>query len=252
MVIESFGRTDRGCVRNENEDRILIDDLLGLYLVCDGMGGSNRGDIAAELAADAVRYYIDVSIDRYDVSWPFGYTFELSLDANRLVTAIRLANREVWRMAQQNLECAGMGTTVAAVLISEGCAVIGNVGDSRVYICRDHQLKQVTVDDTMVASMVRRGLLPAGGAEAHPMRNVITQAAGSQEDVEVHLHEHAIGSGDALLICSDGLYNPVKEPDILAALTDGGNPEMAATKLVDAAIRWGAPDNVSAVVLRYS
>src|SRR5579862_249293 len=106
MVIESFGKSDRGCVRNENEDRILVDDLLGLYLVCDGMGGSNRGDLAAELATDAVRYYIDVSSDGYDVSWPFGYTFELSMEANRLVTAIRLANRQVWRRAEQNLEYA--------------------------------------------------------------------------------------------------------------------------------------------------
>jgi len=252
MVIESYGKTDRGCVRNENEDRILVDDLLGLYLVCDGMGGSSRGDLAAELAADAIRYYIDVSSDRYDVSWPFGYSFDLSLDANRLVTAIRLANRQVWRRAEQNLEFAGMGTTVAAVLISNGCAVIANVGDSRVYICREQELKQLTVDDTMVASMVRRGLLPPADAAAHPMRNVVTQAAGSQEDVEVHLHEHNIATGDVLLICSDGLYNPVQEPDILAALVHGGSPEIAAKQLVEAAIRWGAPDNVSAVVLRYS
>src|ERR1022692_3850244 len=88
MAIEAFGKTDRGCVRNENEDRILVDDSLGLYLVCDGMGGSKRGDVAAELAADAVRYYIGASRDRYDVSWPFGYTFELSLDANRLATGV--------------------------------------------------------------------------------------------------------------------------------------------------------------------
>jgi protein phosphatase len=252
MAIEAFGKTDRGCVRTENEDRILVDDALGLYLVCDGMGGSKRGDIAAELAADAVRYYIDASRDRYDVSWPFGYAFELSLDANRLATGVRLANRHVWRRAEQDLELAGMGTTIAAVLIGDGRAVVGNVGDTRVYLSRENRLTQITTDDTMIASMVRKGLLPAAEAASHPMRNVVTQAAGPQEEVEVHLHEEKIAPGDGFLICSDGLYNLVQEPDILAALADSGSPEAAAKRLIEAAIDRGAPDNVSAVVLRYS
>jgi serine/threonine protein phosphatase PrpC len=251
MAIEAFGKTDRGCVRTENEDRVLVDHTLGLYLVCDGMGGSKRGDLAAELAADAVRYYIGASRDRYDVSWPFGYTFELSLDANRVLTGVRLANRQVWRSAEQNLEFAGMGTTIAAVLICDGLAVVGNVGDTRVYLCRDNRLTQITTDDTMIASMVRKGLLLASEAASHPMRNVVTQAAGPQEEVEVHLHEETIATGDAFLICSDGLYTLVQEPDILAALADGGSPEAAAERLVNAAIDSGAPDNVSVVVLRY-
>jgi PPM family protein phosphatase len=250
MAIEAFGKTDRGCVRNENEDRILVDHSLGLYLVCDGMGGSKRGDVAAELASDAVQHYIGASRDRYDVSWPFGYVFELSLDANRLATGVRLANRRVWRRAEQSLELAGMGTTIAAVLIGDGRAVVGNVGDTRVYLCRKDRLTQITVDDTMIASMVRKGLLPASEAVSHPMRNVVTQAAGPQEEVEVHLHEETIAPGDALLICSDGLYNLVQEPDILAALADGGTPEAAAKRLVEVALNGGAPDNVSAVVLR--
>jgi protein phosphatase len=252
MAIEAFGTTDRGCVRDENEDRILVDDSLGLYVVCDGMGGGKHGEIAAEVAVGAVRYYIDSSRDRYDVSWPFGYAFELSLDANRLATGVRLANRQIWRTGEQSLECAGMGTTIAAVLIGDGRAVVGNVGDTRVYLCRENQLAQITVDDTMIATMVRSGLLSAQSAASHPMRNVITQAAGSQEEVEVHLHEETIVPGDALLICSDGLYNLVEERDILAALTENSSPEAVAKRLVDAAINSGAPDNVSAVVMRYS
>src|ERR1022692_1748698 len=100
MAIEAFGTTGRGCVRDENEDRILVDDPLGLYVVCDGMGGSKHGEIAAEVAVGAVRYYIDSSRDRYAVSWPFGYAFELSLDANRLATGVRLANRQIWRTGE--------------------------------------------------------------------------------------------------------------------------------------------------------
>jgi protein phosphatase len=145
-----------------------------------------------------------------------------------------------------------MGTTIAAVLIGDGRAVVGNVGDTRVYLSRENRLTQITTDDTMIASMVRKGLLPAAEAASHPMRNVVTQAAGPQEEVEVHLHEEKIAPGDGFLICSDGLYNLVQEPDILAALADSGSPEAAAKRLIEAAIDRGAPDNVSAVVLRYS
>jgi serine/threonine protein phosphatase PrpC len=252
MAIEAFGATDRGCVRTENEDRIFVDDPLGLYLVCDGMGGGKHGEIAAEMAVGVVRSYIHSSQDRYDASWPLGYAFDLSLDANRVATGVKLANLQIWRTAEQRLECAGMGTTIAAVLIGEGRAVVGNVGDTRVYLCRENRLAQMTFDDTMVASMMRSGLLSADEAASHPMRNVITQAAGSRANVEVHLHEESIAPGDILLICSDGLYNLVKEPDIVTTLAESASPEAAAKRLIDAAVNWGAPDNVSAVVLRYS
>src|SRR5579871_1493713 len=115
-MIESFALTDTGCVRTENQDRVLEDHSLGVCVVADGMGGHKHGEIAAELAISTVRYYIESSRDRFDVTWPFGYNFDLSVDANRLATAIQLANRQVWNQAEKAPEYGGMGTTVAALL----------------------------------------------------------------------------------------------------------------------------------------
>jgi serine/threonine protein phosphatase PrpC len=252
MALEAYGITDPGCVRGENQDRILLDTALGIFVVCDGMGGHQHGEVAAETAMSAVSYYIDASRDRYDVSWPFGYSFDLSLDANRLVTSVRLANRQVWRRAEQNLECAGMGTTVAAALLSYDRVVIANVGDSRVYRHRDGEFIQLTVDDTMLASMVQRGLLTPAEVSTHPMRNVLTQSAGSQEDVEVHVLEQEVREGDTLLLCSDGLYGVVDELEMSLIISAEESIERASRRLVTSAIAAGAPDNVSVVLVRHS
>lgn len=252
MIIEAYGKSDPGCTRTENEDRIFFDASLGLFVVCDGMGGAQRGAVAAELAVAAIQYYIDATRDHYDVSWPFGYRFEISADANRLTTGVRLANRQVWRRAEQSLEYAGMGATVAAVLLGDGRIVTANVGDSRVYRSRKGRMEQISTDDTIIASMLQKGLLSREEAVTHPMRNVVTQAAGSQENVEVHLAEDTIESGDAILLCTDGLYSVVPEADIEALLASGETAEACVAQLVSAAIDAGGPDNVSVIVLRYS
>ncbi|MFL6451896.1 MAG: PP2C family protein-serine/threonine phosphatase [Bryobacteraceae bacterium] len=249
MAIEAYGRTDPGCVRTENEDRISIDTSLGLFVVCDGMGGHQHGEVAAELAVAAIRYYVDASRDRFDVSWPFGYSFEISVDANRLVTGVRLANKQVWRRAEQALEYSGMGTTVAAVLLSEDRGVIANVGDSRVYLFRDPDLVQISVDDTMVGSMLQKGLLSPADVANHPMKNVLTQAAGSKEQVDVHVREEPLLVGDKLLLCTDGLYGVIDEAAIRSMLASDNNVVATVEDLVFAARKRGAPDNVSAVLL---
>jgi protein phosphatase len=252
MALEVSGKSDPGCVRSANQDRILMDASLGLFLVCDGMGGHQHGEEAAEVAAASIRFSIDASRDRMDVSWPFGYTFEQSIDANRLGTAIRVSNRQVWRRAEQSMESSGMGTTVAAVLLEDQTAIVANIGDSRVYLFRDGALSQLTTDDTMVQGMVSKGLLSPENAAIHPMRNVLTQAAGSQESVDVHIHEQVLESGDLLLLCSDGLYGSVNA-DLMTSILDSSGPvEHAVNRLISEAIQAGASDNVSAVVLRYS
>jgi len=252
-MIESFALTDVGCVRQENQDRVLTDHSLSLFVVADGMGGHRHGEMAAELAITTMRYYIESSQDRFDVTWPFGYDFELSVDANRLATAIQLANRQVWNHAQHAPECAGMGTTVAAMLLSEGTnAVIGNVGDSRVYLCRGGELKQITFDDTFVNTVV----LPSGSDPErlanHPMRNVLTQAAGSQDKLEVHIVEQTLESGDLFLICSDGVHGVIGNAAVRSILNAGGAVEEIAVRFREAARAQGGPDNISAVVISFS
>lgn len=229
-----------------------MDASLGLFVVCDGMGGHQHGEIAAELAKTAIRFSVDASRDRLDVSWPFGFSFDLSLDANRLATGVRLANRQVWRRAEQSVECSGMGTTVAAVLLCGAQAIVANVGDSRAYLLRAGALEQLTVDDTMIGSLLQRGLISTEDMRTHPMRNVLTQSAGSQETVEVHVREETLQRNDILLLCSDGLHGVIGDEGIRAIVAAEGQMERCVGRLIAAAKNEGGPDNISAVVMRYS
>ena len=228
-----------------------MDHSLGLYAVCDGMGGHQQGELAAELAARALRFSVDSSRECFDVTWPFGYDFNISVDANRLVTGVCLANREVWRRSHHTLESTGMGTTVAAVLISSSTLTTAHVGDSRVYRFRSGQLTLLTVDDTMMGGMLQKGLITEEKLRAHPMRNVLMQAIGPQETVDVHVREDELEEGDVLLLCSDGLHGVVSDSAITQILSEGEAADRSAYKLVQATLTAGAPDNVSAVVVKY-
>ena len=239
-------------MRTENEDRILIDDSSSLFVVADGMGGHSHGEVAAELALVTIRYYIESSRDCFDVTWPFGYNFAISLNENRLSTGIQLANRQVWRRSEQSPEYAGMGTTVAAVLVGEDKAAIAGVGDSRVYRFRDGELKQLTSDDTWVGAMIRQGTLDAREALHHPMRNVLTQATGSRETIDVQTMENGLESHDLLLLSSDGLHGVVEEAAVRSILGAEDSLERTAARLIEAARANGAPDNVSCILLRYT
>ena len=255
-MISSYGLSDTGCVRAENEDRILVDDRLALFAVADGMGGHSYGEVAAELALASIRQYIESSQNRVDVTWPFGYDFNLTLDQNRLITAIMLANRRVWKRSEDMPAYAGMGTTVVAALVSGDKASIASVGDSRLYLFRDGELQALTADDTWVGAMVRQGTLDPSEVSQHPMRNVLTQAAGARENVEVQILEHALVGRDVLMMSSDGLHGVVREAEIRSILRDGLDApdglERSASRLIQAARSLGAPDNVSCVLLRYS
>src|SRR5207237_10541444 len=181
-------------------DRILLDHSTGLFMVADGMGGHKHGEIAAELAVASLRYYVETSRDRFDATWPFGYDFELSVDANRLATGIQFANQQVWNHAQQTPECAGMGTTIAAILLSDQNTVVGNVGDSRVYLFRGGDLKQISYDDTYVNAIAEREGPSSIDVHNSPMRNVLTPAAGSEQAAKVHIAAQRLAAGDLHLI----------------------------------------------------
>jgi PPM family protein phosphatase len=247
-MIEAHGVSDIGCVRERNEDRILIDDSQGLYIVADGMGGHSHGEMAAELAISTIRHYVESSGDRLDVTWPFGYNFELSVDANRMITAVQLANRQVWRQSERAPEYAGMGTTVAAVLASGKKITIGNVGDSRVYLWRNGTLRQLTVDDTWVKAISGRGAVQPD-VFSHPMRNFLTQSVGSKDVVDVHTCEEELMDGDLVILTSDGMHGSVPEAEISSAFcSEKPLTEVAAT-LVQRAKAAGGADNISVMLL---
>jgi serine/threonine protein phosphatase PrpC len=250
MTFESHGITSTGKVRSDNQDRILVEPDLGLYGVFDGMGGQQRGDLAAQVAATVVHNYVASSRNPSDVTWPFGYNYLLSIEGNRLLTSVKLANRQVWRRAEQDLDAAGMGATIAAVLVSKDQASVANVGDSRIYRLRGGALEQLSVDDNVVSIMLEKGLIAPEQVRMHPMRTVLTQAAGSKEGVEVHLRDEALEPGDVFLVSSDGLHGFVDDSVIAGILGQGGPIEDCAAALMEAAEKSDSSDNVSVVVLR--
>ena len=204
-MLQVDGISDSGCVRPDNEDRILMDLDLGVFVVADGMGGHRHGELAAELGITTLRCYVESSRNLKELTWPFGYNFNLSLEANRLTTGILLANRQIWNRSGDAPEYAGMGSTIVAVLVNGTRAAVANVGDSRGYLFRDDKLCQMTVDDTWLNAVLRREEISDQELKDHPMRDVLTQAAGSPSDLDVHTVELELRRDDILLLCSDGL-----------------------------------------------
>ena len=249
-MLQYRGTSDAGCVRPNNEDRILLDPDLGLFVVADGMGGHRHGQMAAELAIATLRRYLESSRSPGDVTWPFGYNWDLSLDENRLITGILLANHHVWKRSSEDPEYAGMGSTVVAALVRADRAAIANVGDSRAYLYREGELSQLTIDDTWLNAVITKGKLDREALQKHPMRNVLTQAAGTQRDLDVHTRELELQHRDALLLCSDGLYGVVSEEFISTVLGSEEPIEQQVARLQEAAQTAGAPDNVSCVLLK--
>ena len=243
------GESKTGPVRRANEDGYAVSEPLGLVVVADGMGGHAAGEVASRLAIDTVTAFIARSSDNPEFSWPYGIVPSLSYNGNRLRTAVYLANRKVFRTAEAQDEYLGMGTTVVAVLIASGRLVVAHVGDSRAYLLRGGELRLLTRDDSWLATVLAAD--PTADASAfatHPMRNVLTNALGSREDVDVHIQEHDIGPGDAVVLTTDGVHGVIETAGLLAVLAQSADPETAAAGLVSAALAAGSRDNATAVV----
>ena len=251
-MVEAYGLSDAGLVRASNEDCFLANEELRLFVVADGMGGHSAGEVASRLAVEAIDGFMRRTHGDTEFSWPYGIDPGLSLDGNRLRTAIHLANRRVFRAAESRDDYTGMGTTVVGALVSDGRLVIASVGDSRLYLLQAGALVQLTQDDSWVATILARDPQVDRAALAHhPMRHVLTSVLGAREEVQVHVSERALADGNLVLLCSDGLYGPVDEDSIRALLLEGGELPAIARRLVQAALDRGGPDNVTAVLIRY-
>lgn len=250
-MIDVFGISEMGCVRRNNEDRFHVDRQFGLYLLADGMGGHGYGEVAADIAVQTSHQFLIASRDLFDITWPFGYDHHRSLDENRLMNAIQLANRRIWCAMKERPEYAGMGSTLIAIAANDSHAVIGNVGDSRVYLLRDGELRQLSIDDSWVGHMVRKGALSEQDAKSHSMRNVLIQAVGTHHDLNVHTVEQPMLHGDVLLLATDGIYGEVDHASIRSILYSYSGAQAAAEHLVAAALDSGAPDNATCIVARF-
>jgi PPM family protein phosphatase len=249
-MIQARAVSDTGPVRKNNEDSWAVENALQLYVVADGMGGHSAGEVAAGLAVEAVVGFIRRSHEETDVSWPYGIDPHLSLHANRLRTAINLANRRVFRAAESHDDYTGMGTTVVAALIAGDHLVVGSVGDSRLYLFSSGTLVQMTRDDTWVATIMAGNGNPEALAH-HPMRHVLTNVLGARDATPVHMSEHQLAIGDTVLLCTDGLHGAVDDATLSMVMREGGSAEGMADRLVRTALAKGTRDNVTALVVRF-
>jgi serine/threonine protein phosphatase PrpC len=250
MHLSAHGASHPGR-RSSNEDALYVDPAVGLFIVADGMGGHNAGEVAAHLAIDAITEFVMHSRNARDLTWPYGLDPELSLDGNRLRNAIHLANNRVIDAAESRSDYAGMGTTVVAAIVNDGRLVFVGVGDSRVYVSHEGTMQQLTQDDSWVATVLARepGVSETALAQ-HPMRHVLTNVVGGRSDAEPEVAEHTFLSGDVLLLCSDGLHGSLTLDDIAEVLRSGGSCELMTASLIERALANGATDNVTAVVVQ--
>jgi protein phosphatase len=250
-MIEAYGRTDVGRRRKVNEDSFLVSPETSLYAVCDGMGGHNAGEVASRMAIETISAFIKRSAVEKEITWPWGLDANLSFDANRLKTAIRLANARVFQAADNREELTGMGTTVVTALVSGEMMTIGSAGDSRCYLVRKGELKQLTRDDSWVSAALGEGILNSDDVERHPLRNVITKAVGARDAIDLDVLEHDLQPGDLVMLCSDGLHGMINDQEIGRILAAGEVAlEEASQKLIEAANEAGGRDNVTVVLLR--
>jgi PPM family protein phosphatase len=243
--------TDKGLRRTSNEDSHCERAEIGLFVVADGMGGHVAGEVASREAVDAIQAFIaDTASADKNRTWPFPFEPALSLEANRLKAAFRLANRKIASAIADSNELRGMATTASALLAGKASACVAHVGDSRVYVLRTGKLDQITHDHSWVEEQVRAGTMSPSAARQHPWRNVVTRALSGGEDPEVDVTEIEPQPGDRYLLCSDGLFSVVGDQEIANILGDSHRSlEEITTALIAAANAGGGPDNITALVL---
>jgi serine/threonine protein phosphatase PrpC len=250
MIVYS-ARTDIGRRRPLNEDAILAEE--GLFILCDGMGGHKAGEVAAKLAVDTIAAFVRRSGEDPELTWPYGFDPHISYNGNRLRTAVKLANRTVFRKAASADEYTGMGTTVVAVMISprRPAMTYTHVGDSRIYLVRKDVILQLTRDDSWAnfgwEASVR------DDPPSMNMKNVLTKALGARDDVDFEINDSPLSMGDTVLLCSDGLTNMLSDTQILEIIArNGEHLERACDELVASANAQGGRDNISVILAHYT
>jgi serine/threonine protein phosphatase PrpC len=257
--ITVYGKTDVGLVREHNEDCFLIADAThdkresdprdaleiavgpkgALLLVCDGMGGAAAGEVASQMAVDSISSALASS----EASPRDAF-------ARRLRRAIEDANDRIYAQSRDNQNERGMGTTCTAVALVDEVLVLGQIGDSRCYVLRGDRLAQVTKDQSLAWQLIEAGAMTAEEAKAFEHANIILQALGVQERVDVALSQVPLRQGDVVLVSSDGLHGPVSDEEILQILREERDVKRACDRLVARALEREGPDNITVVVAR--
>lgn len=246
-LIEAALNTDQGQVRDHNEDFILClepttseeEQQHGwVYIVADGVGGADAGEIASQFASErTLSHYLT---NQQEENW-----------GKRLQRAMKVANTDLRQYVAEREGSSRMATTMVATTLQDNVAYIANVGDSRAYLWHKGIFEQITKDHSLVAKLVEEGAITAEEAENHPRKNVILYSLGSERDPQIDLFNVTMTKGDVLLLCSDGLTRHVADHE-LATIISQKTPDVAASTLIDLANKRGGEDNISAAVIRYN
>jgi serine/threonine protein phosphatase PrpC len=239
MILRAAASTHVGLRRKANEDRYAMAPEIGLYLVADGMGGHRAGQVASEMAAEAAIRAAE-ALCGADVS-----------PAEKLRHVVACSNREIYQAALHDPELQGMGTTMVAALATSERVALAHVGDSRAYMVRADCIRRLTADHSVVGEMLRRRQISEADAREHPHRHVLTRALGVRKAIAPDLAELTPQAGDVYLLCSDGLTTHVDDADILDAVLDNDDPQLACDLLVEAANRRGGVDNTTVLIMRF-
>jgi len=245
--MRSFGKTDVGLVRKINEDSFICEKLEGyddlyLYIVADGMGGHNAGEVASSMAVQQIAEYIKRNIDSINL--------EDKEIQNLIENAILYANEKVYKTSILKSNYLGMGTTLSMILAKNNRIYIGHVGDSRIYLIRDNVILRLTEDHSLVAELIKAGTIKPEEANSHPQKNVITRALGTEYTIESDVSQWDLQNNDIILICTDGLSNVVCEEDMAYILLNTSDLNEACEVLINKANESGGFDNITAVVVQ--
>jgi len=245
-MLNSVGRCEKGICRSSNEDAIFIFNtqygcLPNLYIVADGMGGHNAGEVASSSAIQFFCEYIHENrMRRLNQNYE---CFDV------IKEAILYANKRIYNDSKSSINLAGMGTTFIVASMFNNRLLVENVGDSRLYLIRDNEIIQITIDHTYVMEMLKSGNLTEEELFNHPNKNVITRAVGTQENLEVDTFEIELHANDIVLMCSDGLSNMIKDDDLLKIIQSQRDINVSVQTLLDRANENGGLDNISIILI---
>lgn len=244
------GETHVGRKRQHNEDSFWLPEDDRVAVVADGMGGHAAGEVASRMAVETVVSHFRATADEHALTWPYKLDTGDRFHRNRLVTAIKLANLRIFEEAQGDPEKKGMGTTLVGLLIVDERAILGHVGDSRVYRLRDRVLEQLTEDHSLVNDYIKMGRLSKEEVATFPHKNVIVRALGMKDTVQVDVQVERPRVGDCYLLCSDGLSGMVPDEKIAEIIQGTTDLDRAAERLIEAANEAGGVDNITALLVR--
>lgn len=252
LRIEIAGETNVGRKRNHNEDNFALLPEHGLFIVADGMGGHASGEVASQMAVDAMtEFFAQTALDP-ERTWPYKMDRSKGYEENRLITGIKLANLRIYETAQRESKKRGMGTTFVSIFNATEGVYVAHVGDSRVYRFREGKLEALTEDHSLLNDYIKMKSLTPEEIAAFPHKNVIVRALGMKDTVKVDTRLEAPAAGDVYLLCSDGLCGPVTDEDIALILGEHSDITVATSKLIEKANENGGPDNVTAVLVRWT